>query len=499
MLDFFFSSWFNWSVLVLYCAFLLFIFLYSLSQLKLLLAYKKALKSSQQNIKLMPESYPMVTVQLPVYNERYVVERLIDAVMALKYPKNKLEVQVLDDSTDETSQIIQEKVGAYRSQGFDLVHIRRTKREGFKAGALAFGLDQAKGEFIAIFDADFLPPSNFLEETLPHFQDNRVGMVQSRWTHLNESQHLLTRLQAFGLDAHFTIEQGGRQASNAYINFNGTAGIWRKQCILDAGGWSSDTLTEDLDLSYRAQLKNWKFIYREDIHSPAELPVAMNALKSQQYRWTKGAAECTVKNLRKVFRKPDLDFYTRIQALFHLTNSFIFISVFMTALLSVLMLHVKTVLDFVPRLWFIGSLFLLSIGILGAFYFTSYQRIHNNGFIRFLPKFLAFLSMSMGLSLHNAIAVMEGYLGRKTPFVRTPKFNVSVVRNDWKHNIYLSRKLGWLPFAELLLSLGFAVAIYWGIELGDWGLVPFHAMLAVGFGLVGGTTLVHHFRIRQSH
>jgi cellulose synthase/poly-beta-1,6-N-acetylglucosamine synthase-like glycosyltransferase len=294
----------TWAIIGIYVLLLAFIFAYSLVQLNLLLKYLSSRKRRQNlDAEIMPADqslWPLVTVQLPVYNELYVVERLIDSAVALNYPKEKLEIQVLDDSTDESFELAANKVQHYQLLGFNIKHIKRSERTGYKAGALAYGLEIAEGEFCAIFDADFVPDPDFLIKTLPHFANKEVGMVQSRWEHLNREYSLLTRLQAFALDAHFTVEQGGRNAGNHFINFNGTAGIWRVKAINDSGGWSADTLTEDLDLSYRAQLKGWKFIFLESLGSPAELPAAMNALKTQQYRWNKGAAECARKNLGKV-------------------------------------------------------------------------------------------------------------------------------------------------------------------------------------------------------
>ncbi|MCL4130542.1 UNVERIFIED_CONTAM: hypothetical protein GTU68_034570 [Idotea baltica] len=283
----------------------------------------------------------MVTIQLPVFNELYVVERLIDTVVLIDYPLGKMEIQVLDDSTDESFDIAATKVAEWKAKGVNIKHVKRPERIGFKAGALAYGLELAEGEFTAIFDADFVPDPTFLQRTLPQFKDDKVGVVQTRWEHLNEDYSLLTRLQAFGLNAHFSIEQGGRNASSHFINFNGTAGVWRNTCIAEAGGWESDTLTEDLDLSYRAQLKGWKFVYKEKIGSPAELPAAMTALKNQQYRWTKGAAECAVKNLPRVFANKEMTFGSKIHALFHLLSSFVFVCVIATAVLSVPLLFVK--------------------------------------------------------------------------------------------------------------------------------------------------------------
>jgi cellulose synthase/poly-beta-1,6-N-acetylglucosamine synthase-like glycosyltransferase len=289
-------------VVVLYSVSLLFIFVFSLGQLNLAWHYRRQKKEKSSEVPAL-ENYPQVTVQLPLYNEKYVAERLIRCIASFEYPSEKLEIQVLDDSSDETVSIVENTIEQL-SDELDIKHIRRQNREGYKAGALKYGTQIAKGEFIAIFDADFLPRKDFLLKTIPYFTDENIGVVQTRWGHVNRDYCTLTKLQAFGLDAHFSIEQSGRSAAGSFINFNGTAGIWRKSCIADAGGWSADTLTEDLDLSYRAQLKGWKFKFLEEIESPAELPVIMPAVKSQQYRWNKGAAETAKKNIGKAMRKP---------------------------------------------------------------------------------------------------------------------------------------------------------------------------------------------------
>ena len=293
----------EWLIIVGYGFSLLVICIFSLGQFNLAWHYRKHQKQLKNEENTSLEEFPHVTVQLPIYNEKYVIERLIDAVAAFDYPKDKLEIQVLDDSNDETIEIVAKKVASYQKAGIDIQQVQRPERKGFKAGALQYGMEHAKGEFIAIFDADFLPPKDFLKSTLTSFNDPKVGMVQTRWGHLNQDYSLLTRVQAFGLNAHFTIEQKGRLNAGSFINFNGTGGVWRKTCIVDAGGWHHDTLTEDLDLSYRAQLKDWKFDYLEDVLSPAELPVLMPAVKSQQYRWNKGAAETARKNLGKIWEK----------------------------------------------------------------------------------------------------------------------------------------------------------------------------------------------------
>lgn len=475
------------AIIIIYGCFLLFIFLYSLVQLNLAMSYKKGCKKLNNILPptILTDKLPMVTVQLPVYNELYVVERLISTIVNLDYPKDKIEIQVLDDSTDESFEIAANQIKKLQAEGINIKHIVRENRIGYKAGALAYGLEIAQGEFIAIFDADFIPHEDFLLKTIPYFYLNeKVGVVQTKWEHLNEEYSLLTKLQAFGLDAHFHIEQVGRNSQGHFINFNGTAGVWRKDCIYDAGGWQSDTITEDLDLSYRAQLKGWEFVYRQEIGSPAELPAEMNALKSQQFRWTKGAAECMVKNLPKVLRKKGLGLSTKIHAIFHLMNSFIFICVLSTAILSVPILFIKDKHPEYAQLFNIATFFLFSLLILGFFYWVSRPKDDKNRLSTFLKRFPLFLSMSMGMSLHNAIAVAEGYLGKKTAFIRTPKFALQTNTGTWQGKKYQTIKVSPLTFLEGFLTLYFIGGLALGIYLNDYGLFPFHVMLVFGFGYV---------------
>ncbi len=472
------------TIIVLFCISMLFIFLYSIAQAQLVFRYIKAKRKKANPLTVNIE--PLVTIQLPVYNERYVVERLIDAVLKMNYPKNKLEIQVLDDSTDDTTSIISDKIQAARENGFDIVHIHRVNRVGYKAGALKEAMDIAKGEFIAIFDADFIPDAFFLRNTLSHFTNDKIGMVQTRWEHLNKEYSLLTKLQAFGLDAHFTIEQKGRNVGGSFINFNGTAGIWRKSCIYDAGNWHADTLTEDFDLSYRAQLNGWKFVYLEDITSPAELPPVMGAIKSQQYRWTKGGAENARKLLWKVM-KSDISLNTKFHAFFHLMNSAVFISIILSALLSVPMLLLKPVFPEYKQLLNALGIFLFSFVVIGFLYFVSSLSTakKNEGGVRYFFKtFPMFLMVSMGLSLHNAIAVIEGYVGRKSPFIRTPKFNVLSKNDKWENNNYIGYRISLLTVMEGVLALYFLFGIIKGLLLRDFSLLIYHAMLFVGFSIV---------------
>ncbi|MDZ4750102.1 MAG: glycosyltransferase family 2 protein [Flavobacteriales bacterium] len=482
------------ALITLYAACLLFIFFYSLVQLSLAIKY---LKNRHQDAPLpfiKDEDLPVVTVQLPVYNELYVVERLIEAVCKFDYPKDKLEIQVLDDSTDESFDVAAKKIAEMKALGHDIHHIKRPVRKGFKAGALAYGLEICRGEFTAIFDADFVPAPDFLRRTIPHFSvSDKIGVVQTRWEHLNEDYSIITKLQAFGLDAHFTVEQKGRNSSGHFINFNGTAGIWRKKTIEDAGGWQSDTITEDLDLSYRAQLKGWKFVYLQEIGSPSELPAEMNALKAQQFRWTKGAAECTKKNLGKVLRHRGLGFGRKVHATFHLMNSFLFLCILGTSILSVPMLIIKNSYPEYAIAFNVASFFLLSFLILAFFYWLSRpQEPGKSKFLQFLKDFPMFLSVSMGLSLHNSIAVLEGYAGKKSAFVRTPKFAISGLKGTFSDNKYRASKISPLTIGEGMLMLYFLFALLWGIfRLGDWGMVPFHIMLTIGYGFIFFYSIKH--------
>ena len=475
-------------VLIVYAIALMLLFVYNCGQLSLIIIYLRSEKKRsalvQSAVAPAPGAFPRVTVQLPVYNELYVVERLIDAVVQLKYPADKLDIQLLDDSTDETVAMIARKVEEYKKQGFSIEHIRRSERTGFKAGALAYGLTLAKGEYLAIFDADFVPDPEFLLKTIPHFADPKVAIVQTRWEHLNEDFSLITQLQAFGLNAHFTIEQSGRYAAGFLANFNGTGGVWRKAAIVDAGGWQSDTLTEDLDLSYRAQLRGWKFVYREDIGSPAELPVAMNALKSQQYRWMKGAAECARKLFTSVLRTPGVSFPMKLHAFFHLFSSATFILVLILGVMSVPLIYIRNQHPEWEWLFVIINLFQFNLLILISFYGIPVWFLKGANKARLAWYFPMYSSLMMGLSLHNTIAVIEGYIGRKTPFVRTPKFNVKTAADSWAANKYISRRVSWLTVAEGLLTLYFLGGLVLAVYIQDFRMFFLHIMLMVGFGMV---------------
>lgn len=486
----------NIAIIIVYSFFSLFIISYSIVQLSLVYSYLKNRKKIASHIEKFSETdtIPFVTVQLPVYNELYVIERLIDSVANFNYPQDKLEIQILDDSTDETINIISKRVEYWKNKGIDIQHIQREERKGFKAGALDYGMKICKGEFIAIFDADFVPEKDFLLKTIPYFQDKKIGVVQTRWEHLNKEYSLLTKLQAFALDAHFSVEQGGRNSAGHFINFNGTAGVWRKQAIEDGGGWKADTLTEDLDLSYRAQLKGWKFLFKEEIGSPAELPAEMNSLKAQQYRWTKGAAECTIKNLGKVIKHDKYHFWTKINAIFHLMNSFLFIAIFLIAMLSIPLFIIKQTTPELQSFFKLATISLFSFAVIGVMYFTSFSKSYDNkaiAFIHFMYYFPLFLSFSMGLSFHNSIAVIEGYAGKKTPFIRTPKFNLNKKSGKWEGTIYNKTKIKWVTVIEGFLAAYFIYGISLCFAWDDYGMLPFFILLTIGFGVIFLLSLKH--------
>lgn len=450
---------------------------------------------------LSEEQLPKVTIQLPIYNEMYVVERLIECICEIDYPREKLEIQVLDDSTDETIEIIAKKVHVFQLHGYDIKHVRRHDRSGYKAGALKYGTTHAKGDFIAIFDADFLPNKDFLRKALPYFQNEKVGVVQTKWEYTNENYSFLTKVQAFGLSAHFSIEQVGRNFGRHFINFNGTAGIWRKACITDAGGWQADTLTEDLDLSYRAQLRDWDFIYLEDLGSPSELPVEINALKAQQFRWTKGAAECVKKNLFKVLRAKNVRLSTKIHAIFHLMNSTVFFFILAISLLSLPLILIKPDLKGFEYLYNIAGIFMVCWFILALFYWISYsfRKEHKlKLFSEFIWKFPLFLSISMGMGLHNALAVFEGYIGKKSPFIRTPKFNIQNKNEKWEGNKYAVKKVSLLTYLEGILLFYFLFGLKVAIEYADYAMIPLLLFLIVGYGTVFFSSIFHYKRSAKS-
>ncbi len=478
-------------LLGIYAAALSVLFIFGAHSVVMLYYHWKTCKLSLRQPSPLSD-FPMVTVQLPIYNEYYVVGRLLRAVCSLDYPRDRLEIQVLDDSTDETTELLERLCAEYRAQGFQIEHVRRGTREGYKAGALRYGLERSRGEFIAIFDADFVPRPDFLRKTLPYFADPKVGMVQTRWEHLNADYSFLTQAQALSLDGHFAMEQAVRFRAGFFINFNGTAGVWRRECILDAGNWHTDTLAEDLDLSYRAQLRGWRFVFLPDVTTPAELPVEINALKLQQYRWTKGAIEVARKLLPRIWRA-QLPLRIKAEATVHLTSNIVFPFILLVAVLNVPVVIVKNTVQGYDGYFTALSVFVL--GAIGTFLFYLYaQRAVHWDWQRRLLLFPIFLAGSMGFAVNNTRAVIEALLGKRTEFVRTPKYHVVSRADRWHDKRYVPRQLQPQVLVELLLGLYFLVGIAVSLYHAELAALPFQVMFLLGFGGIGVLSLRHALR-----
>jgi len=443
-----------------------------------------------------PAAWPKVTIQLPIFNERYVIERLVDAVSRFDYPRELLDVQVLDDSTDETRDVARGCVERYQALGFPITYHHRSNREGYKAGALHEGMKTARGDFIAIFDADFIPPPDFLRRAIPYFHDPTIGMVQTRWTYLNSDYSLLTEVETILLDGHFVIEHGARSRRGTFFNFNGTAGAWRRIAIEDAGGWEHDTLTEDTDLSYRSQLRGWKFLYLPQIECPSELPVEMNSFKAQQARWAKGLMQTAKKILPRVLRSGQ-PWHVKAEAFFHLTAN---ISYPLMVLLSTMLLPAMIVRFY--QGWFQMlvidlPLFLASTCSISSFYLTAQRVLRPKTWKRtffYLPFVMA---VGIGLSVRNAVVVIEAILGKQSEFARTPKYRIEGREDTFVKKSYANRA-GWMPFAEVALGLYFAATVIYSIQNENYATTPFLMLFVWGYLYTGlmslGQTYFHRFR-----
>lgn len=475
-------------LLIIYFLSLSVLFGFGIHGLVMLYYYHKTLHIKEPEVDFDGE-YPQVTIQLPIFNEMYVVERLIEAVCNIDYPQDKMEIQVLDDSTDNTVALSEKLCNEYSDKGFDIKLIHRTDRTGFKAGALKNGLTQAKGDYVAIFDADFVPKREFLKKTVPHFQNPKVGCVQTRWEHLNESYSFLTRAQALALDGHFVIEQQVRNKAGFFINFNGTAGIWRKSTIEDAGNWQADTLTEDLDLSYRAQLKDWKFVFLNNVTSPAELPADINALKTQQFRWTKGAVETAKKMLPAVF-KSALSVKMKLECFVHLTSNIVFPFIILVALLNVPLVVLKNNVTGLDQFYTLMSVFVLASISTFMFYLYAQRAIHLD-WRRRLLLFPVFLAGSMGFAVNNTKAVIEALINKKTGFTRTPKYKIVDEQDEWKKKKYKQKKISATVIFELLLTAYFVLGIAISVYYTEIAAIPFQLLFLMGFGTVGWMSLRH--------
>jgi len=433
---------------------------------------------------------PVVTIQLPLYNEMYVADRLIDAVCRIEYPRELLEIQVLDDSVDETCSIAELAVRRSAMQGVDIKYYHRPDRKGFKAGALEAGLKLARGEFIAIFDADFMPTPDFLTRLMPHFSDPGIGMVQARWGHINQDYSLLTKIQSILLDGHFVLEHGGRNRAGRFFNFNGTAGVWRREAIGDAGGWQHDTLTEDLDLSYRAQLRGWRFVFVSDLIEPAEVPVEMNAFKSQQHRWAKGSIQTCRKLLPTIFRA-DIPFGVKIEAFFHLTANFNYP---LMCVLSVLMFPAMVIrynMGWYEMMLIDVPLFLAATFSVCNFYMVCQREIHRDWRARL--KYLPFLmSIGIGLCINNTRAVFEALVDKHTDFARTPKYRIEGDADEWVGKKY-RQSVALQPLIELALGLYFTATVFYTLANQIYGTVPFLVLFQIGFLYTGLLSLVQQY------
>jgi cellulose synthase/poly-beta-1,6-N-acetylglucosamine synthase-like glycosyltransferase len=482
------ANGFDLALLIPYFIVLILLASYGLHRYVLVYLYYKHRKNHTSESTQQFSDLPPVTVQLPIFNEQYVVGRLVDAICRLQYPKDKLDIQVLDDSTDETVTVARDLVDRYAALGNPICYIHRSNREGYKAGALANGLKTARGEFVAIFDADFTPPEDFLLRTVHHFTDSRVGMVQTRWTHINRHYSFLTEVEAILLDGHFVLEHSGRARSGVFFNFNGTAGVWRRSAIEDAGGWQHDTLTEDTDLSYRAQLKGWKFIYLQDVECPAELPVEMTAFKTQQARWAKGLIQTGKKILPRVL-KSDAPLHTKIEAWYHLTSN---LSYPLMVVLSVLLLPAMVIRFYqgwFQMLYIDLPLFMASTFSISSFYLVSQKELFPGKWYRALLYLPFLMALGIGLTITNTRAVLEALRGKQTAFARTPKYRVESKKDKVRAGNY-RRRLGWVPWLEMLIGCYFALTVYYAIDNENYITVPFLVLFVLGYWYTGLMSLL---------
>ena len=488
---------FDTALLTPYFLVMIVLSIYGLHRYKLVWQYYHYRKNASHDPPSRFEHLPRVTIQLPIFNEQFVIDRLIDAVSRIDYPSDLLEIQVLDDSTDETQAVAQIIVDRYRALGHNIVYLHRTDRSGFKAGALQEGLKTASGEFVAIFDADFVPPRNWLMRVIHHFAEPNIGMVQTRWTHLNRDYSFLTQVEAILLDGHFVLEHGARARSQLFFNFNGTAGMWRR-CVIDqAGGWQHDTLTEDTDLSYRAQILGWKFKYLQDVECPAEVPIEMTAFKTQQQRWAKGLIQTSKKILPRVFRS-DAPLRAKVEAWYHLTAN---ISYPLMVVLSVLLMPAM-IIRFYQGWWemlYIDfPLFLASTFSISSFYLVSQKELYPRRWYRTFLYLPFLMSLGIGLTITNTIAVMEAIFGIQSAFKRTPKYRVQKRGERSKGASKYRKRLGLIPFLELLVGGYFALCIWYAVANENYFTVPFLLLFVIGYWYTGLLSLLQgrfeHFR-----
>ena len=484
------TNWFDLAFLIPYFTVLIILAMYGVHRYHLVYLYFKH-RANRAKITEKFSVLPRVTLQLPIYDERYVVERLVETVSHMNYPHELLQIQVLDDSTDETQQIAADVVERYKATGLNISYIHRDNRTGFKAGALENGLKSATGEFIAIFDADFTPPSDFIERTIHYFTNPKVGMVQTRWGHINRDYSFLTQVESILLDGHFVIEHGARFLAHRFFNFNGTAGIWRREAIETSGGWEHDTLTEDTDLSYRAQMRGWKFVYVPDVVCVAELPVEMTSFKVQQFRWAKGLIQCAKKDLPMIFRAK-LPLRIKIESFFHLSANIAYPLMVVLSLVLLPATIIRFYQGWTQMLWIDLPLFMAATFSVSSFYLVSQRELFPDTWWRKI-KYLPFLmSPGIGLSVSNSRAVIEALLGIQTSFKRTPKYRIETQRDQWTVKKY-RRKSGFTPYIELLLGSYFAVTVYYLIINQDYAVTPFLILFVIGYLYTGFMSLLQTY------
>jgi len=479
---------FDLALLIPYFIVLVILAAYGAHRYWLVYLYYKNKKNKTSDPAAYFSDLPRVTVQLPIFNEQYVVDRLLDAVCKLDYPREKLDIQLLDDSTDETIEVARALVERYAALGHPVYYLHRDNRAGFKAGALAEGLKTAKGEFVAIFDADFVPPPDFLLKCIHHFTDSKIGMVQTRWTHINRTYSLLTEVEAILLDGHFVLEHSGRARSGVFFNFNGTAGMWRRTAIDEAGGWQHDTLTEDTDLSYRAQLKGWKFLYLQDVECPAELPVEMTAFKTQQARWAKGLIQVAKKTLPKVFAS-DVPRSVKVEAWYHLTANLSYPLMIVLSVLLMPAMIIRFYQGWFQMLYIDLPLFMASTFSISSFYLVSQKELFPKTWPRAFLYLPLLMALGIGLTITNTRAVLEALAGKQTPFARTPKYRVETKKDRIAAAKYRKR-LGWVPWVELLIGTYFALAVYYALDNENYITVPFLALFVIGYWCTGLMSLL---------
>ena len=480
---------FDWVILIVYFAILGTLAVYGAYRIKQVIDFWRYRNFVPEPSGRYNEAdLPVITVQLPLFNELYVVDRLLKAVTAFDYPREKLEIQVLDDSTDETVGVAEAVVAKYAAQGFDIHYIHRADRTGFKAGALENGNKSAKGELLAIFDADFVPKPDCLRKLVDYFTDPMVGCAQMRWSHINGKYNLLTRLQTIMLDGHFVVEQTTRNRTGGFFNFNGTAGIWRRRAIEMSGGWQHDTLTEDTDLSFRAQLMGWKFVYLLDEVAPAEIPVEINAFKAQQRRWAKGVMQVGLKLYPRIWLAP-LPLRVKLEMFFRLTGNISYPLMIVASLLQFPLLLVRYNQPFYHLMVLdLPLLFFSSISVV-LFYGSAVWYLDEKRAPRLLHLPLV-MGLGIGLAFSNARAVLEALVGVKSEFVRTPKYRVEDAADaTWKRKKY-KRKRGLLPLLELSFAIYFLLAIAYSARLHMWGTIPFLLLFFFGFGYMGVMSLL---------